>query len=105
MLWVSNLLHQHSEATLLLLDIKKAYNTVSHAWLQEVLHTGGFSPNLVNIIITLNTGTTQLLVNNILSRPIPLWSGVKQGDSLSPTLFNLCFYPMLTKLHKENILH
>jgi len=70
---VSNLLHRHPEATPLLQDIKKAYNTVSHTWLQEVLHTGGFSPNLVNIIITLNTGTTQLLVNNILSKLTIVW--------------------------------
>jgi len=78
---------------------------MSHDWLRMILETAGFPSNLINIIMHINTGFTRLLSNNTLSRLIPLLSGLKQGDPLSPTLFILCLHPVLTLLENQQILH
>jgi hypothetical protein len=88
----------------LLLDFEKAYDRISHKWLQHILEPMHFPQHIINLIININRGSAKLIINNTLSRPVPLLSGVKQGDPLSPTLFILCLLPLLEQLHKKDIL-
>ena len=96
-------LHKHPDSVPLLLDFEKAYDRVSHLWLKEVLHTTGFPPLITTLILEINSGHTRLLINNQLSCRIPILSGVKQGDPLSPTLFILGMQPFLTELQQHGI--
>jgi hypothetical protein len=60
-------------------------------------------PNpLLNMMMMMNTYTiAQIKSNNQTSRPIPITNGVRQGDSLSPMLFNLIIDKMITNLPKD----
>jgi hypothetical protein len=50
----------------------------------------------------LNTDTTaRIRTNNQTSRPITIKNGVRQGDSLSPVLFNLIMDKIIVNLPKE----
>jgi len=101
---VATLIRNHPGALPILMDFEKAYDKMSHDWLRAILETA-VPPNLISITMSINTGFTRLLINNTLSRPIPLLSGLKQGDPLSPTLFILCLYPVLALLDNQDILH
>ena len=75
---------------LLKLDISKAFDTVSWAFLIEVLRAVGFSTRWCNwISILMATATSRILVNGRPGRPIQHRRGVRQGDPLSPMLFIL----------------
>ncbi len=104
---ISTLLQHQPALRALLLDFKKAYDRVSHCWLQTVLEKGGFPTEMIQIILSLNSSDNygHLLINNTFSNPFKLASGIKQGDSLSPTLFILCLHPLLNILEKKGILH
>ncbi|KAF5177688.1 Transposon tx1 uncharacterized protein [Thalictrum thalictroides] len=75
---------------LALLDQEKAYDRVDHIFLQRILKKFGVPYNLRYIIKTAYSGATSVvMVNNFVSEDIQIKSGVRQGDPLSCTLFNL----------------
>ena len=77
----------HSEA-ILLLDFRKAYDTVARDFIFVALTRFGFSPEFVAMIRTIHNGTTaQFLVNGELSRTQEVRSGIRQGCPLAPLLF------------------
>ena len=100
---LSSHLRKNPKARALLLDFEKAYDRVSHKWLQHILTETRFPSVVAEIILNMNQGETRLVVNNTLSLPLPLLSGVKQGDPLSPSLFLLCLLPLLTALESKGI--
>ncbi|KAG1546735.1 hypothetical protein G6F49_010411 [Rhizopus delemar] len=80
----------------LLLDQEKAYDRVHPQYLQACLDKFGFPPSLVASIISLFFGTNLCInVNGFLTAPIPQARGLRQGDPLSPLLFNLAIEPLL----------
>ena len=71
------------------IDVKKAFDSVSHQSLLLACKRMGLPEPLVNYIQSLySQGTTWLAYNGKLSRPIKCGGGVKQGDPLSCYLFN-----------------
>jgi hypothetical protein len=72
------------------LDAKKAYDSVSHAFIKATLVKFGFSNQFVDIFSVLYKDIgTKVLVNGILTPTINIERGVKQGDALSCSLFIL----------------
>ncbi|WVZ62403.1 hypothetical protein U9M48_012159 [Paspalum notatum var. saurae] len=70
------------------LDISKAFDTLSWAFLLEVLHALGFSTRWRDwISILLASASSRVLVNGMPGAKIIHRRGVRQGDSLSPLLF------------------
>jgi retron-type reverse transcriptase len=56
-------------------------------------------PKLINLIkLTLENTTAKVKVNNTYTMDFRIDIGVKQGDPLSPTLFNLVLDTILTQL-------
>jgi len=96
-------MHNHPSAVPLLLDFEKAYDRISHSWLCTVLTVSDFPPGLTELILSINSGNTWLLINNTLSQRIPILSGVKKADPLSPSLFILCMQPFLSTLRHHGI--
>jgi hypothetical protein len=89
-----------------LLDYDKAYDRVSHEWIEAVLTRTGLPSNLTRVILACLSGmSSQILVNNTLTEKFVHGSGVRQGDPFAPLLFLLCIDPLLEKLNRENIFH
>ena len=70
------------------LDIPKAYDSVSWAFLLEVLTHRGFGPRWCNLISNLlASSSTQVLLNGTPGDHIRHQRGLRQGDPLSYMLF------------------
>ncbi|KAG8174027.1 hypothetical protein JTE90_007558 [Oedothorax gibbosus] len=75
--------------TLALIDLKKAFDSISHASIYYSLEALGIQSNFVNYIKALySTPSTKLHFGGNISRPIIPSKGVRQGDPLSPLLFD-----------------
>jgi hypothetical protein len=72
------------------LDFEKAYDKVSWAFLLECLRIRGFNKIWCSWIKqTLFGGTVSVKINDEMGPYFQSAKGVRQGDSMSPTLFNL----------------
>lgn len=72
------------------IDFQKAFDNVWHPGLLYKLQLNGIVGNIYNIIKNLYAGVTlQVKHDNQLSSTFTSNNGVRQGDNLSPTLFNI----------------
>ena len=72
-------------------DLEKAYDRLSWAFIQETLQELNLSTMLINLIIEcITTATMNVIWNGELSSEFRLGRGVRQGDPLSPYIFVLC---------------
>ena len=76
-----------SELWLGLIDFEKAFDTVEHDVLWEVLKDQGLHSDYIDIIKRLYDGQTAYVQAGAASRRFPLLRGVKQGDPVSALLF------------------
>src|SRR6185369_1841315 len=84
---------------LLSLDWSKAYDRVSHAWIDHVLNRLQLQrPTIKLIQTTYHHRLTSIYINGKLSSPFPIRQGVPQGDPLAPLLFNLSIEPLFNAL-------
>ena len=74
---------------LILLDLSKACDSVSHQRLLQKLSAVGASPATVRWFQSYLTGWTQSVrIDSVLSDPLPITHGLPQGAILSPLLFS-----------------
>ena len=87
------------EGLLISLDAKKAFDSVSHKYLHEVLKRYGFSDNFISTVKLLYRDIkAYILINGYKSVMIKIARSVKQGDALSCALFILCMDPLMRKI-------
>jgi hypothetical protein len=81
---------EHNEAVIqLFIDFKKAYDSVRREALYNILIAFGIPKKLVRLIkICLTEMYNRVRVGKNLSEMFPIRNGLKQGDALSPLLFN-----------------
>jgi len=82
------------------LDIKKAFDSLSHSYLQCVYKFYNFGPNLIKWITLLSTKRKAcvILTGDRTTDFFDLERGNAQGDTISPFLFNLGYQLLLFKL-------
>ena len=82
------------------LDLANAFGSIHHATLKQLLQSLPIPPNLRAILTAIysNTGTEFALGTESVT--VQLTAGVRQGDALSTTIFNLAIEPLLRKALK-----
>lgn len=85
--------------TVMLLDVRKAFDSVSHCSIVRALEHRGMSERIVRYITsTMFECETRIEIGGAHSDWFPMTCGVKQGDPLSPVFFNLVIDELLHKL-------
>ena len=81
---------EHNEAVhQLFIDFKKAYDSVKREALYNILIEFGIPKKMVRLIKMCLTETySRVRVGKNLSEMFPIRNGLKQGDALSPLIFN-----------------
>ena len=85
------------------IDVRKAFDSVSHSWLLEMLKLHRFPTKIISIVKKIITQWNIVLVipmenGNVESGLIRLTNGELQGDTFCPNLYTLCNNPLSWKL-------
>jgi hypothetical protein len=97
---INHINFRKKHGALLSLDIKKAFDSTSHSYLQQVYKFFNFGPNFIrwlNLVAT-NRRACIILENEVYSEFFDLERGNAQGDTTSPYIFNIGFQILLFKL-------
>ena len=83
-------INDNKHTALMLLDLKKALDTVNHVILLRKLQHYGIRGAANNLFASFPTNRFQLVsVSNVRSNYMPIACGVPQGSVLGPLLFTL----------------
>ena len=86
------------DGLLVSLDARKAFDSVSHAYIKKCLQKFGLN-NFVPIFETLYSDQScDILLNGEILPGYKILRGVKQGDALSCILFILCMEPLILNI-------
>jgi Reverse transcriptase (RNA-dependent DNA polymerase) len=94
---------QKIRGVLVSLDIKKAFDSISHSYLNSALEFFNFGRKFISNITTLCTGrkASIILDDGSLSNVFDLERGNAQGDTISPYLFNIGYQILLLKINYD----
>ena len=83
-------LKRRKNAIILLIDFKKAINSIDHTFMHNALALLGFGPDIISWIkLFFHNRDGQILMGGHLSDKISLNQGVPQGNVISPNIFIL----------------
>ena len=87
---------------IILVDLTKAFDTVSRPALWNILPRIRIPPKVVQMIGCFHDGMNARLVNGSEGDELPITNGVKQGCFLAPTLFSFLLFMMLRSAFKDS---
>jgi hypothetical protein len=86
----------------LFIDFKKAYSSVRREVLHNILTEFGIPRKILALIkICLNETYSTVRIDKNLSDKFPLQNGFKQGDALSPLLFNSALEYLINRVQEN----
>lgn len=86
------------------IDYRKAFDSVPHSWLEEVLKIYKIDPQIRELLaVLMKRWETELRLNNRNLGRIAINRGIYQGDSLSALWFCLALNPLSSLLNKRKI--
>jgi sorting nexin-29 len=86
----------------LFVDFKKAYDSIHRESLINILKEFDFPRKLVNIVsISIMETVVRVKVGNMKSDPVTVKSGLRQGDSILPIIFNLVLEKVIREMKIE----
>jgi Reverse transcriptase (RNA-dependent DNA polymerase) len=91
---------KNKNGSIISLDIKKAFDSVSHQFLEHALRFFNFGETFIRWIKLLCTNREAciILTGNKIGPNFKLERGNAQGDTISPFLFNICYQILIFKL-------
>ena len=86
----------------LFIDFKKAYDSIKREKLYNILIQFGIPKKLVQLVrMCLSDPISRVRVGNNMSDSFEIRSGLKQGDALSPLLFNFALEYAILKIKED----
>ncbi|KAL4142816.1 hypothetical protein QTP88_005213 [Uroleucon formosanum] len=84
-------------------DFRKAYDSIHRNSLYNIMEEFGFPDKLINLTKLAMEGVKyQVRVDNFMSEAFSVETGLKQGDALSPLLFNIALEKAIRVLQNES---
>jgi Reverse transcriptase (RNA-dependent DNA polymerase) len=98
---IENCKKKNVRGGILSLDIKKAFDSISHSYLKSVLEFFNFGEKFIKNIMTLCSNRLASIIfgGNRLGKTFKLERGNAQGDTISPFLFNIGYQILIFKLN------
>ena len=86
----------HRRLYVVSLDLKEAFDRISHKYLWTIMRSYGFGEEFIErIAMMYDNATSSVQINGHRSTSIQIRCGVRQGCPLIRTLFTLCLNPLL----------
>uniref|UniRef100_A0A1B0CZB4 Reverse transcriptase domain-containing protein n=1 Tax=Phlebotomus papatasi TaxID=29031 RepID=A0A1B0CZB4_PHLPP len=86
--------------TMVQLDVTAAFDTVPHQAIGPALRSRGLPDAVIRMVEESYSGVTTTAAHNGSHFEVPIRRGVKQGDPLSPFIFNAVLDPLLRSLEQ-----
>ena len=85
------------------IDFKKAYDSIHRPSLFKILRHFGLHPKLIKLIeLTLTNTISKIKFRGEISEPFMVTTGLRQGDGLSPLLFNCALEYVMREWYRNN---
>ena len=94
--------NNNTEGGILVLDFRKAFDTVNHKFLKKTLESAKFGSSFIRWIDTMYNNAEACVTNNgWTSKPFFIGRGIRQGCPLSALLFLLVVEVLANKIRKK----
>ena len=96
----------YKSGILLMLDFKKAFDTIEWEFMFKALHSFNFGPSFIRWIQTIYNSPVACIKNNgYFSESFKISRGIRQGCTVSALIFILCVEVLAIKVRNSNSLH